>query len=160
MSDTLKEKIMTSTENYSRPSFTGTWTYRSFNNDPDPNNDAAWFVAEMELEHLQSGELHGKLKGGDPKYVYELTGYVDENCTTEKTPSSWWDQRLIIVLKANGATPETNGHEYEYRGYYPEFWPNGKDQVPTFVGSVIRAKRPDDTSLEGKVGSFIAIKKP
>jgi hypothetical protein len=61
-------------------------------------------------------------------------------------------------MTATGVTPETEGHQYEYRGYYPGFWPNGKDQMPAIVGSVLRAKFPDDPSFEGEVRSFAAVK--
>jgi len=38
-------------------------------------------------------------------------------------------------------------------------WPNGIDQVPALVGSVIRAK-PHNGSPAGVVASFIAVKQP
>ena len=74
------------------------------------------------------------------------------------TDRKWWQQRHILVMTATGAAPQTKAHQYEYRGYYPGFWPNGRDQMPVIVGSVLRAKFPDDPSLEGEVRSFAAVK--
>lgn len=60
-------------------------------------------------------------------------------------------------MTAKGATTVTDGHVYEYRGHLVADWPNGKERVPAFVGSVVRTKRPDDPTKEGKVGSFVAV---
>lgn len=123
---------------------TGMWTYRSFHNDPDPAIDSRWFIAELTLELAKNGSLKGILKAEDPKYQYCIEGWLKDD---------------KIELRAVGATPDTQGHEYGYLGYYQCPWPNGKSQVPCFSGSVIRAKRPDDPTKEGKVGSFTAVKK-
>jgi hypothetical protein len=137
--------------------FDGIWTYRSFINDPDSAADVRWFVAEMELRMDPTGKLKGMLRSGDPKYEYRLEGYIDErNVYYELTPD-WWDERAIVVLTGIGATPETAGHKYEYRGYLQAQWPTGKGQTKTFSGSMIRAVRPDNPALEGTVGSFTAV---
>jgi len=146
---------------------TGTWTYRSYNNEANRDEDnlaALWFVADLTLEQSGNGQIAGKLQGGHPDpnsdYVYDVEGFYDDrNVAYELTPD-WWEQREIIVLTAKGATSATDGHVYEYRGHLVANWPNGKDRVPAFVGSVVRTKRPDDPTKEGKVGSFIAILQP
>jgi hypothetical protein len=47
---------------------------------------------------------------------------------------------------------------YDYRANSTPKWPNGVNQVPTLVGTVIRAK-PHDGGAAGVVASFIAIKR-
>lgn len=123
---------------------TGVWTYRSFHNDPDPAIDSRWFIAELSLDQAPNGALKGFLKAEDLKYQYGVGGWLKG------------DQ---IELKAVGTTPDTQGHEYDYRGYYQGLWANGVNQLPCFSGSIIRAKRPDDPTKEGKVGSFTAVKR-
>jgi hypothetical protein len=53
----------------------------------------------------------------------------------------------------------TEGWEYDYHGQLAYQWPNGVNQVPALVGSVIRAK-PHDGAPAGYVASFIAVKQP
>ncbi len=138
------------------PSFAGTWTYRSFNNEPAPDGDPGWWVAQIELEHDASGIVTGQLAGITSPETFDLVGYVDDGVLPGD--HTWWQERLILVMRANGANPETAGHTYEYRGYYPGFWPAGKDQFPAIVGSVLRARFPDDPSFEGEVRSFAAVR--
>lgn len=138
------------------PPFTGTWTYRSYHNDPDPNADVTWFVAEMRI--VQSGDkISGILDSGHPDYQYKLQGYLDEKNVHYEQRPEWWDDRMILVMTAKGMTEATKGHVYEYRGHLVPKWINGKNQVPAFVGSISRSKRPDDPTKEGKIGSFITV---
>lgn len=139
------------------PLLDGVWTYRSFHNDPDPNVDPRWFVASLELRQLPDGTLRGRLDSGDPDYIYEVDGFLDETSVRYETEPNWWDDRLLIIMRARGITTATRGHEYEYAACYQPRFPMGKSQGQAFVGSVLRAKRPDDPNLEGKVGSFVAV---
>jgi hypothetical protein len=61
---------------------------------------------------------------------------------------------LIGTGRAN--TPTANW-EYDYKASTTPKWPNGVNQIPTLVGTVIRAK-PHDGQPAGVVASFIAIK--
>jgi hypothetical protein len=123
----------------------GKWTYRSFNNDPDPKADVGWFIAEMRLQQGGDGEVAGMLNADDPRYAYRLHGAIDKSGRIEMT--------------ASGTTSETNGHEYRYIGHFQESWSGAVNQIPCFSGSVLRAKRPDNPALEGKVGSFTSVRR-
>ena len=137
----------------------GNWTYRSYHNDPDPSADVRWFVASMNLQ--QSGDrIVGELDSGNPDYRYEISGRLDGSHVVYDTTPDWWEERESIVMKAVGNTAATRGHEYQYVGNVHPAWPEGKDQVLAFAGSMSRVRRPDDPSLEGKVGSFTSILQP
>lgn len=154
---------------------TGEWVYRSFNGDDDWFSEtddhvemAHWFTARLSLRQTEADNtvvIEGLLRGGypgpdSPHYLYEVSGHLDQrNVHYELTPD-WWEERSIIVMTARGQTEATKDHVYHYRGVLIPDWPDGKDQLRAIVGSVIRAERPDDRTLEGKVGSFIAIQKP
>ncbi len=150
-----------------RPSLTGSYSYRSFDNNPDPEAaDLSFFVANLELQQSESGELSGTLVGFAPNDEYEITGSVDygddqDGGSSYQGDSSgeWWDRRLIFRADVRGSTPENEGKLYQWVGYFPGMWPEGINQIPTLVGSVLRAKRPDDPSLEGYVRAFTAVKK-
>ena len=147
---------------------TGKWLYRSYLNEanPSPNNPGSlWFPAILTLEQSEQDAvitLDGLLEGGypeqDPRWVYDVNGHLDQRNVHARLTPDWWDERSIIVMTARGKTPQTNGHEYWYRGNLVPDWPTGKEQVQAIVGTVLRAVRPDDRTLEGTVYSFIAVR--
>jgi hypothetical protein len=75
-------------------------------------------------------------------------GYVLDLKGTMQTLSSG-DISLEIFGTGRAGTPTANWETPK--------WPNGVNQVPAFVGTVIRAK-PHDGGPAGVVASFIAIK--
>ena len=138
---------------------TGKWRYRSFHNEPqDRDSDAFWFAADLTLTEHPNGKLEGQLEGGNPDYKYKVFGHVDHRHTRYDTEPDWYEERSIIVMQATGITAATDGHVYEYRGHLAPTWPEGREQTPSFAGTVSRSKRPDDHTLEGKIGSFVASK--
>jgi len=62
----------------------------------------------------------------------------------------------IVGLGRPGS--QTEGWEYDYNGCLAYKWPNGVNQVPALVGSLIRAK-PHNGAPAGVTASFIAVKK-
>jgi len=65
---------------------------------------------------------------------------------------------IAVVVIGNGcAGTQTDGWQYDYRASTTPKWPNGVSQMPTLVGTVIRAK-PHNGAPAGVVASFIAIK--
>ena len=52
-----------------------------------------------------------------------------------------------------------DGWEYDYHGHLAHQWPNGVNQVPALVGTVIRAK-PHGAAPAGYVASFVAVRQP
>ena len=63
-----------------------------------------------------------------------------------------------------GATPGTieDGHPwvYDYQGYVAPAWPNGVDQRPAIVGTIVRTvTHSHGQAKAGVVASFIALRR-
>jgi hypothetical protein len=155
----------------------GQWTYRSYlndpsvmvNADPDPaaqalspiygSDNVANAVAALKALNLIFGE---GIITFDPPAGNTLTGNLDMGGglvldlkgTMQTTPSG---DIGIVVIGTGRAGTKTEGWEYDYKATTAPKWPNGVDQVPTLVGTVIRAK-PHNGEPAGVVASFIAIK--
>ncbi|MBB3612705.1 hypothetical protein [Rhizobium sp. BK602] len=133
----------------------GRWTYRSYRNDPGLIGDNAQKALENIFGEgvftltVSVGKVTGTLDMGSG-YVLDLTGSV--------VPVEGGDVRIAVMMVGTGrsGTP-TAGWEYDYHGTDAFTWPNGVNQVPAFVGSVIRAK-PHNGSPAGYVASFIAVR--
>ncbi|MFW8606772.1 hypothetical protein [Rhizobium beringeri] len=129
----------------------GRWTYRSYRNDPALIEDNAQKALENIFGEgvftlaVSGGNMTGTLDMGSD-YVLDLTGSVVAVEGGE----------VCIVGTGRSGTP-TAGWEYDYHGTHAFTWPNGVNQVPAFVGSVIRAK-PHNGSPAGYVASFIAVR--
>jgi hypothetical protein len=131
--------------------FVGTWTYRSFLNDPDVNTafNALEFgrgtivIAEAPMQILEgtiggpgwSLALKGGREYGNPMHArFQGTGMVS-------------GEKWI----------------YDYEGYLVPYWPDGIDQRPAIVGSVIRTiphsgDQPGTVAPAGVVCSFYAVR--
>jgi hypothetical protein len=127
--------------------FTGAWSYRSFRNDPDLStdfNDLRFGAGTLELTELEFGRLSGSLGGAGWK-LNLVGGYTYGN------PFS---------LRFQGSG-DIGGDMwvYDYVGYLVPIWPNGVDQRPALVGSVIRTvPHSEGQAKAGYVASFIAVK--
>jgi hypothetical protein len=134
----------------------GKWTYRSFINIPDlvggdPQKALNLIFGEGVFSFaVSASKLSGTLDLGSG-FVLDLQGTVQ---------AAGADAPLTFAIAGLGrANTPTAGWEYDYRAYVAYRWPNGVDQVPALVGSVIRAK-PHDGAPAGFVASFIAVKQP
>jgi len=135
--------------------FAGTWTYRSFRNDPTrPYGDEAKLYDYAKL-YFGSGELViydtaiGQIEGQltlRSDYAFKLQGY----CTLGNP--------FTIRFQGVGNAPESMGQKYDYLGYLSPRWPNGMEQLPAILGTIVRTLRPDNPKLEGYVASWIAVK--
>jgi hypothetical protein len=133
--------------------FVGTWTYRSFLNDPDinkPFNDLKFAAADLVIEKSTFGVLRGKLSFGDDYLT--LAGAVS------------YGNPFAARFQGVGATPGTIEDKkpwvYDYQGYLVPSWPSGVDQRPAIVGSVIRTvPHSGGTAKAGFVASFIAVRR-
>ena len=131
----------------------GTWTYRSLLNDPDINkqfNDLKFAAADLSFEKSAFGAVSGKLSFG-ADYL-KLTGAAS------------YGNPFALRFEGVGATSGTieNGKPwiYDYQGYLIPSWPNGVDQRPAIVGSVIRmVTHSDGQAKAGFVASFIAVRR-
>jgi hypothetical protein len=131
--------------------FVGTWTYRSLLNDPDVNtdfNDLEFGRGTLVITEAPMQILTGVI--GGPGWSLNLQGSREYG-----TPMRARFQGVGIV----------NGEQwiYDYEGYLVAHWPNGVQQRPAIVGSVIRTiphsgGAPGTVAPAGAVASFYAVK--
>jgi hypothetical protein len=130
--------------------FTGSWTYRSFVNDPTPGlpfNDLAFAEAELVIDAFAPGSFSGRLILG-PGVEMALVG------------ASSFGNPFTIRFQGRGDTPAAEELVYDYVGYLAPVWPNGVDQRPAIVGSIVRTEPHSDGQAEpGFVASWIAVKR-
>lgn len=127
----------------------GIWTYRSLLNNPDLSvnfNSLEFGRANLKIDLSEQGVLTGKIY--DTGWELILKGSIQYG-----NPATLWFQGSGIVSGAPWV--------YDYLCYLTPTIPNGINQVPTIVGSVIRAiPHPDGnggTSPAGVVCSFYAV---
>ena len=133
----------------------GQWTYRSFHTDPSlVGDDAAKALAMIFGEGIFTfamkgkTKLSGKLDMGS-NYVLTLTG------TVRKGRGEHPLTLHIIGLGVDGSP--TAGWRYDYHCWPAYEWPDGINQVPSLVGSVVRVKAHGPQSPAGVTASFIAV---
>ena len=158
-------------------SIAGKWTYRSYRNrsdiivnaDAEPPVKALGGIYGQEVETANSavkalslvfGEgimtfdppsgnsISGNLDMGGG-YALDLKGTIQSSVGTGVFV-------LEIIGTGRAGTP-TENWEYDYKAFTTPKWPNGINQIPAFVGTVIRAK-PHGSSPAGYVASFVSIK--
>ena len=138
----------------------GKWTYRSFHNNPAPVADDPQTAPEKALALIFAEAI----------FTFQVTSGTTLNGAID-WPGGGLDLEGTIELGPGGAAPTikivgtgrpgtgTAGWEYDYHGQLAYNWPNGVNQVPALVGTVIRAK-PHGGAPAGYVASFIAVKRP
>jgi len=131
----------------------GKWTYRSFRNTPalvgnDPGAALGLIFGEgvFDFEPGEGDHFAGTFAMG-PGYALALEG--------ESLPGD--PPGFSIVGLGIAGTP-TEGWRYDYRGVPAYEWPNGVDQVPSLVGTVIRVNAHGPSSPAGYSASFIAVR--
>jgi hypothetical protein len=92
------------------------------------------------------------------KGTLDFGGGVGLDLTGEVSPGPC-DQLFFRINGYGRAGTPTAGWEYDYSGVIACRWPNGVNQVPSLVGTVIRAK-PHDGAPAGVVASFVAVRQP
>ena len=113
-------------ENFTSSVLTGDWSYRSFNNNPDLSvsfNDLEFSQGTIRLDEAPMDTLTGRIFG--PGWGLDLTGSIA------------WGNPYTVNFQGKGVV---GGNEwiYAYLGYYVPRWPNGVNQVPAMVGSIVR----------------------
>jgi hypothetical protein len=131
--------------------FVGSWTYRSFLNDPDVSkqfNDLEFGRGTIVIEEAPMQALAGTI--GGPGWSLTLKG-----ARSYGDPMHARFQGVGII----------GGEQwiYDYTGYLVPDWPNGVGQVAAIVGSVIRTiphsgGQPGTVAPAGVVGSFFAVR--
>lgn len=107
-------------------SLAGTWTYRSFLSDPNLATafDALEFGrGNITIEEAPMGVLKGRIFGDG--WGLDLNGSIGYG-----TPWSVRFQGVGIVGESQWI--------YDYIGWVVPAWPNGIDQRPAIVGSIVR----------------------
>lgn len=133
----------------------GAWTYRSFRNDPTPVDgnpqkalDLFFAEAEFRFQAVSETQFKGVIDWG--------SGGLDLAGTLKPGNS---DTPVAFAIVGTGRPgSQTDGWEYDYNGCVAYNWPAGTNQVPSLVGSLIRA-RAHNGAPAGYTASFIAVKK-
>ncbi|MFD6226005.1 hypothetical protein ACFWFZ_03875 [Streptomyces sp. NPDC060232] len=136
---------------------TGTYTYRSFLNRPEPVddfNDLRFAQLELRLTATSAGGVSGLLVFPAPAGVEPLA--MEMAGQASGTP-------LAITLTGKGVagTPIEDFH-YEYEGVVLRHWPTGVGQRMTLAGTVLRAKDHGsgaNLARAGQTASFLAVRR-
>ncbi|MEX2498283.1 MAG: hypothetical protein WD397_05340 [Wenzhouxiangellaceae bacterium] len=130
----------------------GVWTYRSFLSNPDLDADfdsLEFGRGNIRIDAAPMQEFNGLIYG--PGWELKLSGSIEYG-----SPFTFNFQGKGIVGGAEWI--------YDYHGYYVPRWPNGIDQRPAIVGTIVRAI-PHPTGPNGKstapagvVAQWIAVK--
>lgn len=135
--------------------FAGTWTYRSFLNDPGLVGDDKTKLEDLlfaegvwTVEDTAVPLFKGVLSFG-PDGDMDLTGVI--------TPAAPGRQAHVHITGKGRPGTATEDYFYDYDGSLTEQWPNGVKQVPAITGSTIRVE-PHDGRPAGVVASIIVVK--
>jgi hypothetical protein len=130
--------------------FAGTWTYRSFIDNPDIStefNDLEFGRGALVIDDFRPGSFSGRLVFGDT-YQFKLSG------------ASSFGNPFTVRFQGVGDTLDSQGQVYDYTGYLVPIWPNGIDQRSVIVGSVIRTVAHDGgRAPAGVVAAWTAVRR-
>ena len=128
----------------------GVWTYRSFLNDPDVTTD---------FDALEFGRGNIRV---DPAPMNAFRGLIyGPGWSLTLKGSTSWGNPFEVRFEGRGVV---GGEEwvYDYVGYVVRPWPNGINQRPAIVGSIVRtvphASGTGGIAPAGVVCSWIAVK--
>lgn len=131
---------------------TGKWTYRSYRNNPElVNGDAQTALALIfgegvfTFEPGEGDRFTGTFDMGGG-FALTLQGEM-----LDDAPSGF----SIVGLGVDG-TP-TAGWRYDYHGSAGFEWPDGVDQVPSLVGTVVRVNPHGPSAPAGVTATFVAV---
>jgi hypothetical protein len=130
-------------------SLVGKWTYRSFRSDPDLStqfNDLEFGRGTITIVEAPMSVFKGTI--GGPGWSLDLNG------------STNFGDPYSVRFQGKGVI---GGEDwiYDYTGYVIKPWPNGVNQVPAMVGSLVRtiphSSGGGGTAPAGVVCSWIAV---
>lgn len=125
----------------------GTWSYRSFVNNPDLSvefNDLRFGAGTLVLEEPEFGRISGSLGGSG--WSLSLQGW------------SSLGNPFTVRFQGSG---DIGGERwvYDYLGFYAPMWPNGVDQRPAIVGTIVRTvPHSQGQAAAGVVASWYAVR--
>ena len=111
---------------FSASVLTGQWSYRSFNNNPDLSvdpNDLLFGSGTIRIDPAPMDTFTGLIYGTG--WQLNLNGSIA------------WGNPYTVNFLGSGVVGGSEW-KYSYRGYYVPRWPNGVNQVPAMVGSIVR----------------------
>jgi hypothetical protein len=129
---------------------TGSWTYRSFRNNPTagvPFNSLFFAEAELVIDVFDPGAFSGRLVFPNAGGEMQLIG------------ASSFGNPFAVRFQGRGVSEGIQDFVYDYVGYLVPVWPNGVNQVPAIVGSVVRTEPHRPNAKPGEVASWIAVKR-
>jgi hypothetical protein len=133
----------------------GKWTYRSFLNKPDmvgndPNKALALIFGEgiLSINVTDEATLRAVLDFGGASAM-DLVGTIFGGSAI--TPE------VLIITGTGREGTNTAKWVYQYQGYVVPSWPQGVNQVPAIVGTVVRTI-PHGSGPAGVVASFVIVK--
>jgi hypothetical protein len=128
--------------------FIGTWTYRSFLRDPDitkPFNDLYFAAGELVIQASAFGVFRGRLS-------FDKDGLALKGTISFGNP-------FEVRFQGVGDTEGTKAWVYDYLGFLSPAWPNGVDERPAIIGTIIRTvPHSEGKAKAGVVASWIAVK--
>lgn len=128
-------------------SFTGIWSYRSLLNNPDLSvefNDLRFGAADLVLQEPEPGIVAGSI--GGEGWSLSLQGWQ-----TAGTPNTIRFQGVGDIAGERWV--------YDYHGCLAPHWPNGVDQRPAIVGTIVRtAPHSGGQAQAGLVASWYAAR--
>lgn len=127
--------------------FVGAWSYRSFFNNPDLGasfESLRFGAGTLTLAEPSTGILTGTLGG---------TGW-------ELALNGWLSYGNPFTARFQGKGDIGNETWiYDYLGFLSPHWPNGVDQRPAIVGTIVRTvPHSDGQATAGFVASWIAVR--
>lgn len=127
--------------------FAGTWTYRSFVSDPNlatPFDRLEFGRANLAITVSDAGKVGGSI--GGPGWSLALDGTAVDG-----------DPATIRFTGSGPIGGET--WVYDYLGFLVPRWPNGIDQRPSIVGTIIRTvPHSNGDARAGVVAQWIAVR--
>ena len=134
----------------------GTWTYRSFLNNPtevgdNPQQALALIFGEGKLTITSKGENLFQA-------VLDFGGGAAMDLYGEIVRGAGVSPEVLIITGTGRTGTSTDKWVYQYKGYVVPQWAEGVNQVPTIVGTVIRTI-PHGTGAAGVVASFVIVRR-
>ena len=123
----------------------GKWTYRSFLNvttDPVPFEKILFGEGTLEFTEAPMQTIAGTIGG--------------EGWSLDLTGSMTYGNPMTAQFQGKGVIDDVEWI-YQYIGYLVNQWPNGVDQVPAIVGSIVRMI-PHGSGPAGVTASWIAVR--
>jgi hypothetical protein len=130
--------------------FAGTWTYRSFHNNPKP-------VQSFDEIRLAQADL--VLNEAGPDWLEGTLSFGNSSLKMDGV-STCVEGRWQLRMRAKGRDKtDKAGWVYDYIGEMAAEWPTGDGQRPAIVGTVIRSVYHDPDRDAGLSYSFVAVKR-